>query len=40
MPHEAPLNPALPTVFVVGDSTARDVANRAIATKSRDKIQI
>jgi lysophospholipase L1-like esterase len=24
LPHEAPLNPALPTVFIVGDSTARN----------------
>jgi lysophospholipase L1-like esterase len=27
LPHEAPLNPALPTVFVVGDSTARNSAD-------------
>jgi len=24
IPHDAPLNPALPTVFIVGDSTARN----------------
>ncbi len=27
LPHEAPLNPALPTVFIVGDSTARNSAD-------------
>lgn len=27
VPHDAPLNPALPTVFVVGDSTARNSAD-------------
>jgi lysophospholipase L1-like esterase len=27
LPHEAPLNPALPTLFVVGDSTARNSAD-------------
>jgi len=27
VPHNAPLNPALPTVFVVGDSTARNSAD-------------
>lgn len=26
--HDAPLNPALPTVFIVGDSTARNQADR------------
>ncbi len=27
IPHSAPLNPALPTVFIVGDSTARNSAD-------------
>jgi lysophospholipase L1-like esterase len=27
IPHAAPLNPALPTVFIVGDSTARNSAD-------------
>jgi rhamnogalacturonan acetylesterase len=27
VPHDAPLNPSLPTVFVVGDSTARNKAD-------------
>jgi lysophospholipase L1-like esterase len=27
LPHNAPLNPALPTVFIVGDSTARNSAD-------------
>jgi len=27
LPHSAPLNPALPTVFIVGDSTARNQAD-------------
>ena len=27
IPHNAPLNPALPTVFIVGDSTARNSAD-------------
>jgi lysophospholipase L1-like esterase len=27
VPHEAPLNPTLPTVFIVGDSTARNSAD-------------
>jgi rhamnogalacturonan acetylesterase len=27
VPHNAPLNPALPTVFIVGDSTARNSAD-------------
>ena len=27
IPHDAPLNPALPTVFIVGDSTARNSAD-------------
>lgn len=27
LPHDAPLNPALPTVFIVGDSTARNGAD-------------
>jgi len=27
IPHDAPLNPALPTIFIVGDSTARNSAD-------------
>jgi rhamnogalacturonan acetylesterase len=27
VPHDAPLNPALPTIFIVGDSTARNKAD-------------
>ncbi len=27
LPHDAPLNPKLPTIFIVGDSTARNGAN-------------